>query len=297
MLSDAHMRRSHLFVPANRPQYLAKAKRSKADAIIIDLEDSVALSDLPRAREAVYGAVRYLRATHYVSVRVNKPFDLLVDDLDVAVKSAPDGLMLPMVESGTEVEVVSALVEEREIRSGLQRGHIQFQLLVESCRGIGRAYEIAASSDRVVSMTLGVEDLATELEVEPDVDAFDVRWAHGLILMAARAAGIAPYGLLGSLSNFGDLEKLTRDVADSRGFGYLGAFCIHPSQIPVVNAGFAPSRREIARATRIVEAMNSAAQRGDASVAVEGRMVDTPVLRRAESILRRTRETGATEPV
>jgi citrate lyase subunit beta/citryl-CoA lyase len=105
--------------------------------------------------------------------------------------------------------------------------------------------------------------------------------------MAARAAGIAPYGLMNSLSNFADLDALADDVHRSRAFGFVGAFCIHPSQVPVLNAGFAPSEDEVARASQIVAALEAAERQGAASAALDGRMIDVPVADRARRVLRR----------
>lgn len=290
MQSKAGVPRSQLFVPANRADFFRKAAASEADGIILDLEDSVAASDLPAARAALGEAVGVLAGQHCVSVRINKPFHLLVADLDVAVAAQPLGLVLPKVESPEEVAIASALVEEREMRNGIERGAIEFQILIESSVGLMRACEIAMSSHRVVSVILGAEDLAAELEVEPGAPHFDLRWAHGQVVMAARAADLVPLGLLGSLTNFEDLESLREDVFRSRAFGYVGAFCIHPAQLAILNAGFTPSAEEVARAKAVLRAMKLAEGEGRAAAGVAGRMVDKPVAKRAESILRRVGE-------
>lgn len=280
-------RRSQLFVPANRPNFLASAGRHGADGVILDLEDSVPAHERVRARNALADAVPALSQGRYVSVRVNKSFEVLVDDLDAAVASRPAALVLPKVESCVEVTVVDALVAERELRHGIARGSIEFQVLVENCLGVANVMEIAGSSPRIVSLTLGVEDLAKELEVEPGAPGFDMAWAHGRVLMAARAAGIAPYGLMNSLSNFADLDTLTSDVRRSRAFGFVGAFCIHPSQVAVLNAGFTPSDAEVSKARKVIAALDEAQLNGAASAALDGRMIDVPVADRARRVLRR----------
>ncbi len=284
--------RSQLFVPANRPKYIDNATRHGADAIILDLEDSVPHSELAGARVAIVDAVRALSEGHTVSVRVNKPFEVLIDDLDAVIPARPAALVLPKVESPVEVSVIDALVGEREIRHGLTRGATEFQVLVETCTGLANVVAIAASSPRIVSLTLGVEDLAKELEVEPGAPGFDVSWAHSRVLMAARASGLAPYGLMNSLSNFTDLETLAADVRRSRMFGFVGAFCIHPNQVPVLNAGFAPSSDEVSQARGVLAALHAAAQNGAASAALNGRMIDRPVAERARRILRRANLSG-----
>jgi len=280
-------RRSQLFVPANRPKFVTAAGRHGADAIILDLEDSVPPDERGTARDALADAVRVLSEGHHVSVRVNKPFEVLVDDLDAAVAARPAALVLPKVESAVEVNIVDALVGEREIRHGIARGSIELQVLVETCLGLANVLEIAGASQRMVSLTLGVEDLAKELEVEPGTPEFDLSWAHSRVLMAARAAGVAPYGLLNSLSNFTDLDTLAANVRRSRAFGFVGAFCIHPSQVPVLNAWFAPSEDEVSQARRVVAALDEAERSGAASAALDGRMIDVPVADRARRVLRR----------
>ena len=284
---SALARRSQLFVPANRTNFVTSAGRHRADGVILDLEDSVPAHERVRARKALTGAVPALSQAGYVSIRVNKSFEVLVDDLDAAVASRPAALVLPKVESGVEVTVVDALVRERELRHGIPCGSIEFQVLVETCLGVANVMEIAGSSPRVVSMTLGVEDLAMELEVEPGATGFDMAWAHSRVLMAARAAGIAPYGLMNSLSNFADLGTFTADVARSRAFGFVGAFCIHPSQVAVLNAGFTPSDAEVSRARKVVAALDEAQLKGAASAVLDGRMIDVPVADRARRVLRR----------
>jgi len=283
----AQARRSQLFVPANRPKFVATAGSKGADAIILDLEDSVPPQERDAARIALSRAVRVLSKNHYVSVRVNKPFEVLIADLDAAISARPAALVLPKVESALEVSVIDALMAERELQSGVARGSTELQVLVETCAGLGKVLEIAQSSPRIVSLTLGVEDLANELEVEPGAPDVDLSWAHSRVIMAARAAGVAPYGLLNSLSNFTNLTALARDVRRSRAFGFVGAFCIHPAQVPVLNSGFTPSQEEIDHARKVVAALEEAKRTGAASTALDGRMIDVPVADRARRILRR----------
>ncbi len=283
----AQARRSQLFVPANRPKFVATADSKGADAIILDLEDSVPPQERDAARIALFRAVRLLSKSHYVSVRVNKPFEVLIADLDAAISAKPAALVLPKVESALEVSIIDALMAERELQNGIARGSTELQVLIETCLGLAKVLEIAQSSPRIVSLTLGVEDLAKELEVEPGAPDVDLSWAHSRVIMAARAAGVAPYGLLNSLSNFTNLTALAGDVRRSRAFGFVGAFCIHPAQVPVLNSGFAPSDEEIDHARQVVAALEEAKRSGAASTALDGRMIDVPVADRARRTLRR----------
>jgi citrate lyase subunit beta / citryl-CoA lyase len=281
--------RSQLFIPANRPSFISGAARYRPDAFILDLEDSVPASEREHARDALATAVYILSSHRPVSIRVNKEFETLVRDLDSAILARPAAIVLPKVESPVEVAVIAALVAEREIRNGWEVGEIGLQILVETAKGLSSAMSIALSSPRIVSMTLGVEDLAAELELDPEGVDFDVAWAHANVLLASRSAGIAPLGLLNSLSNFSDLDLFAKDVQQSSAFGFSGAFCVHPSQVPILNREFAPSAREVEKATRIVAALEKAERDGSASVALEGRMIDVPVGLRARRVLRRAR--------
>lgn len=280
-------RRSQLFVPANKPRFMATALQRGADAIILDLEDSVPVDELDTARRALAEVIPSIAGALDLFVRVNKPFRQLIEDLDAAVPAHPTGLVLPKVDSADEIRVMDALVLERELRHGIAPGSIEFQVLVETCQGLANVSNIAVASPRIVSLSLGVEDLAKELEIDPEAPAFDVSWAHGRVLMAAVAAGLAPYGLMRSLANFSDLEALADDVHRARQFGFVGAACIHPRQVAVLNEGFAPSDEEVIHAREVVTALEEAQRQGTAAISLHGRMIDVPVAERARRVLRR----------
>lgn len=282
-------RRTQLFLPANRPERAAKAAGSGADAVILDLEDSLPPAERPAARRGLADLmvrVRDARPGLPVLVRVNAGADL-ADDVRAAVAAGADGLVVPMVESARTVLEVEALLDGAEREHGLAAGSVQVELLVETSRGLLAVAEIAAAGRRTVALMLGVEDLATELEVDPTSPDADLRWAHGLIVCAARAHGLAPYGLLGSLTNFRDLPALAADARRSRAFGYLGALCIHPAQVDVLNDAFTPSAREVAHARAVLDAMARAVEQGSAAAQLDGRMIDTPMVDRARRLLTR----------
>ena len=281
-------RRSMLFVPANRPKFVNTAHQRGADAIILDLEDSVPPAEKSTARMALRDAVPGAGCGGAdVFVRLNKQFELLIEDADAAVLSKPVGLVFPKVESADEVRIIDALTAEREIRCGLPRGVLEFMLLIESPIGLERVSEIAAASPRKTMLSLGMEDLAKDLEIDLTRPGYDLSWAHGRIVLAARAHGHMPYGLVESVANIADLDSLVRIVAASRQFGYVGAGCVHPSQVPILNEGFSPSADEIEKAREIVEAYERAEREGTAAVVVHGRMVDIPIVERARQKLRR----------
>lgn len=288
-------RRAQLFLPANRPERAAKAATSGADAVILDLEDSVPVTARAGARSGLATTVTALRAARgdlHVLVRVNSDDDLAAD-VDAAVDAGADGVLVPKVESAARVTEVEHLLDAAEAAAGAAPGTTEVQLLVETPRGLLEVAAIAAAGTRTVAMMLGTEDLAVELEVDPSSPDFDIRWAHGLVLCAARAHGLVPYGLMGGLANFRDLPALEREAQQARAFGYLGSLCIHPAQVPVVRRAFAPTTAEVAHARAVVAALDAAEAAGTSAVQLEGRMIDTPVALRARRLLARAGEPPA----
>jgi citrate lyase subunit beta/citryl-CoA lyase len=278
-LRPAAARRTQLFLPADRPERAAKAATSGADAVILDLEDALPADARPGARDGLERLVADVRAAAPVPVlvRVNSDDDL-ADDVAAAVEAGADGALVPKVESADRVHEVDAL---------LGGADLEVQLLVETPRGLLAAAEIAAAGRRTTAMVLGVEDLAAELEVDPSSPYADLRWAHATVLLAARAAGLTPYGLLGSLTNFRDLDALAEDARASRGFGYAGALCIHPAQVPVLNEAFSPTEAELRWARAVLDAMAEAERSGLAAAQLDGRMIDAPIAARARRLLER----------
>ena len=282
-------RRTQLFVPANKPGFLARAAASGADAVVLDLEDSVPAAERPAARGALAGAVAALRGAApdlHVLVRVNSDADLPVD-VAAAVGAGADAVLVPKVEDAGRVRQVEELLADAERAAGRPAGAVEVQLLVETARGLLVVAEIAAAGSRTTALMLGVEDFAAELEIDPTAEEFDVRWAHGMVLCAARAHGLAPYGLVRSLANFRDLPGLARDARAARGMGYVGALCIHPAQVPVLAEAFSPTPAEVAHAQRVLAALAAGEAAGTAAVSLDGRMVDTPMALRARRLLGR----------
>lgn len=282
----AAQKRSLLFVPANRERFIAGAFTRGADAVVLDLEDSIPTGAKSEARQAVT-RLRSTSAGTDLLIRVNRDFPVLLKDLDASVVPWVSGLVVPKVEDPAGVHVLDALVMERELAVGLQPGSLDFHLLIESATGIENCEAIARSCPRVVSLALGTEDLANEFELDPHAPGFDLRWAHGRLLLAARASAITPYGLLRSLADFADDALTETHVREAREFGFRGAYCVHPRQVPLFNAGFAPSHDELARAHQVVQEYERACAHGYASTMVDGCMIDEPVAARARSVLAR----------
>lgn len=279
--------RSSLYVPVNVEKYVAKAHLRGADAIILDLEDSVAVADKEAARRLVPDAAASVgRNGADVIVRINRPLELAVRDIEAAVTPAVQALMVPKVDSASHVRLLAEVAAAAEARAGMAEGSTRFVVMVETAEAFPRAYEIAAAHPRNVGITLGGEDfaLATGSLPEPDI----LLYPKQQIVLAASAARILPLGLIGTVAEYSDLEACRAVIARSRRFGFVGAACIHPMVVPLLNAGFQPTEDEIAGARRVVAAFDAAERAGRASAEVDGRMIDIPVVERARALLARS---------
>lgn len=274
--------RSMLYVPANVPRFVAKAASAGADAIILDLEDSVPPGAKAEAREALAGAVAACGASGAtVLVRINRPLRLAVPDLEAAMAAGADGLLVTKVAGAEHLALLAELLDELEAEHPRARPALVVPL-VETPRAALRMEEIAASP-RVAGMLVGAEDLAAECGSAPD-DPLIVDVKRRMVL-AASAAGIAPLGTLGSVADFRDADRVRRVAEEARRSGFVGASCVHPALVPVLNEAFSPGEAELDLARRQLAAAEAAALEKRGAFQVDGRMVDEPILRRARRLL------------
>lgn len=282
--SDLPFWRSLLFVPVNVEKYWQKAPASGADAIVLDLEDSVPLAEKAAARAAVPAAAgRCASAGADILVRVNRPLELAVRDIEAVVAPRIHALMLPKLESAGHVQLLAELVESVERRNGMQVGHTRFYAVVETVTAFARIFEIAAAHPRIVAFSCGTEDFTASCGAQPDPDVLLYPKQQGVL--AARAAGVLPLGIFSSPANYRDLEGLRAAVAHARRFGVEGSSCIHPAQVPILNDGFSPGADEVAAAQRVVDTYDDALASGRGSIGLDGRMLDVPVVERAARVL------------
>ncbi len=279
--------RSLLFVPANNARYAEKARTSRADAIILDLEDAVLPEHKTGARSTVQGLAASLRTgARDVLVRINRPLPLAVRDIEAAVCEHVKAIVVAKAASAEHLRFLSEVIEERELSLGLSSGHTKLLPLIETADAVARLGEIA-SSPRVVAIVCGDEDLSAELGCDPASETITAV-KHRLVLAAA-CRGIRPLGLMGSIAEFRDIEKYGTFVARSNAAGLEGTLCIHPNQVDVANSGFGPSEMQLEYARRVVAAAEAARKRGAGAVGLDGKMIDAPVLRRAENMLKAER--------
>jgi citrate lyase subunit beta / citryl-CoA lyase len=288
MRDDLPAWRSLMFVPVNVEKFVKTGADRGADAIILDLEDAVAPSQKEHARTLIAGAIPHVsRNGADVVVRVNRPWRLLVRDIEAAVIPGVKALMLTKVDSAEHVQAIASIVDELEIERGLPAGSMKFIVLVEDANGFFRMEQIAKSSPRIVGLSLGSEDFAADVGMQSEPEGLFYPKQH--MLFAARAAGVMPMGFVGSIADFKDQEAFRAIVRRSKRLGFMCASAIHPLQVPVLNDEFAPTAAEIDRAQRMVKAYDDAYAAGLGAVQFEGAMIDVPVVNRARTVLARAK--------
>jgi citrate lyase subunit beta/citryl-CoA lyase len=260
--------RSILFAPGNDERKLRRALEEPADAVIADLEDAVPAAEKAAARAIVAGVLASAPRGAARFVRVNGVASgLLEDDLEALASLELDGLVLPKAEPGRPApELPSPVVA-----------------IVETARGMAGAGELA-SGTAVAALMLGAVDLGVELRLRPRPDGAELAYFRSTLVLASAVAGIgAPID--GVHLDVRDLEGLEQESLRARSFGMGGKACIHPAQVPVVNAAFTPTAAEVERAHRVIEAYEQARARGAGAVALDGRMIDLPVVEQARQLL------------
>ncbi|MGZ8203357.1 MAG: HpcH/HpaI aldolase/citrate lyase family protein [Burkholderiales bacterium] len=278
--------RSLMYVPVNVDKYVEKAHTRGADVIQLDLEDSVPPAEKERGRTLVEkAAARVRRGGADVVVRINRPLSLAVRDLEHSIFPDVDGIACTKIDSASHVKLLDELVSELEEKRGMPAGHTKFIAMIETADAFGRIDEIPRASPRVVAMNIGGEDFALDCDMQPDDDV--LLHPKQRMIIAARAAGVMPLGFIGTVAGFGDWDKFRQMVRRSRRFGFDGAGCIHPGQVTIVNEEYSPTHDEVAYARKIIQMNDEAARTGRGSFALDGKMIDIPIIVRAQKLIKR----------
>lgn len=278
------MIRSFLFSPATNARRVAKAIEGPADAVIVDLEDAVAVDEKPAARTTVVALLKEPRRKP-LYVRVNAlttPF--CFDDLHAMGAAAPDGIILPKVEAPSDLLTADWILGELEMRNGRPRGSIDVVPIIETAKGIAAAGPIASATHRVRRLAFGAVDLALDMDLDLTDEIGALNHPRFAIALASRNAGLnGPLDT--AFIDIQNLDGLRASASNARKMGYSGKCCIHPAQIAVVNEVFTPSSQEIERARRIVAAFADAERAGSAAFKLDGVMIDYPVVDKARRLL------------
>jgi citrate lyase subunit beta/citryl-CoA lyase len=283
------LRRSRLYVPGSEPKYFISAALHGADGIILDLEDSVHPSEKDAARLLVRNA---LRAVDFLEcermVRINQ-LPLGLEDLDEIVPESPDLVLIPKVESASQVTEVEQRIAEVKSDYGITRP-LWLMPILESALGIENAFNIATSSNQTVALTIGLEDYTADLGVVKTSTGAESLYARERVVNAAHAAGLQAIDSV--FGDVGDLDGLRTWATNSRALGFEGMGCVHPLQIPIIHEAFAPTPAEIERARKIVVAYHEAQEKGLGVVNLGSKMIDPPVVNRALKLITRAQAMG-----
>ena len=271
--------RSLLFVPGNNPRMLERALSAPADALVFDLEDSVAPDQKASARGIVAAHLAKL-GSRKAFVRVNSlQTGMTAADLAAVVGPNLQGVSIGKVDTPHLAEQASTLLSHLERERGLPAGQLTLLPWIESAQAIMDMREIATATPRLLALWFGAEDFTADMGIPRSRSLEEVTVPRALIAVAARAAGIL--ALDTPDPDFKDIEHLAAEARQARALGYSGKFVIHPNQIETVNAVFTPSAEDVAQACRVVAAFEASLKEGKASVALDSQMVDTPVWKRA----------------
>ena len=270
-----------MFVPGNNPAMMQDAFIYGPDSIMLDLEDSVTMAEKDTARLLVHNALKSIDyGTTEMVVRINPlntPYGK--KDIEAVVKAGVHVIRMPKTETADEVREVEAEIEKVEREIGCL-GRTQIMAAIESTLGVINAYDIAIASKRMMGIALGAEDYSANLKTQRSPEGIELLLARQTIVVAARAAGIDALDTV--YSNLNDMETFRKEVELIKQLGFDGKSIINPRQIEVVNEVFAPKEKDIQKALTILAAIKEAEQRGSGVIAVNGKMVDRPVVIRAQ---------------
>jgi len=273
---------SRLYLPGNAPGLMINAGLHSADGIILDLEDSVAPEKKDEARILVRNALRQINfcgAERMVRINQGKRG---LEDLHFVIPQNVNLVLLPKCESADSIKEVEETIAGIKKKFNLEN-QVFLMPIIESALGIENSYEIARGSENVVALAIGLEDYTADLGVSRTLEGTESFYARTRIIVAAKAAGIQPIDSV--FSDVADMEALKQNVRVSKSLGFEGMGCIHPRQIPVIKQGFAPDDTEIEKSKKIVLAFETAKLNGLGVVALGSKMIDPPVVARAQKTI------------
>ena len=290
--AGGRLRRSLLYVPGNMPSMLQNIPVFGSDAVIIDLEDAVPISEKDAARRLVRRFLEgYRERDKEILVRINAlDTGLAQDDLREVLPALPDGVRLPKADTPETVERLDTLLTEFEEELGLEIGRFWILPSIESAEGVIHCIETARCSTRLLGIAFGAEDYTASMEIERTKTGEELRGARERVVWAAKAAGIPAIDSI--FADVKDVEGLRRETALVKALGYTGKSLVNPRQIETVHEVFAPTAEEIAYAQEVLEAIQRARQMGTGVISLHGKMVDAPVVKRAFRTLRTAHAQG-----
>jgi citrate lyase subunit beta/citryl-CoA lyase len=281
--------RTALFVPGNRPDRVDKAVRTEADAVIIDLEDAVALKEKEAARSKVRDKILE-HAERKIIVRVNSLDSAFFrGDLEEVVTHNLACLMIPKVDGAAHIREINENLLKVEKEKNMKPGALAILPLIESASGVQKIFEIASEEtvpSRIYCVAFGAADYTLDMGIEITKDGTELTYPRSRIALASRAAGIEPPLDTPFMMDLKDMEALKTDANRAKQLGFQGKLCIHPNQVEPCHAVFSPTKDEIRHAQKVVQAFEEAEKEGTAAFQLDGKFIDYPVVERARRILR-----------
>lgn len=274
------LRRSRIYLPGNRPRMIQKGPHLGADAVILDLEDSVSPEEKDAARILVARAIEALDfGESEVMVRINPIHAGGLVDLPVVLASGPDAIVVPKCESRDDV-----LAVENAINQNHPSKPVAILPMIETAKGILNAYEVAGASAMVDAITFGGEDFTQDIGATRTKEGKEIFWGRSMLVIAAKAAGVQALDTV--FSDLKDEAGLRRDTQEIKEMGFDGRAAVHPAQIEIIHEVFTPTERELQQAVNVKRAAEKARRQGSGVAVVNGKMIDKPIIQRAEKILR-----------
>ncbi len=276
------MRRSLLFLPGNNPNMLINGNCLGADAVIFDLEDAVSPAEKDAARILVRNTFRYMDFGNCQRiVRINSAdTDYWKKDLDAVLPEQPDMILLPKTGVANDALLVDAYMTELEKKLGMKEGTVGLMPLIETAAGVENAYAIASCTERVKALFLGAEDLTADMQCKRTKEGREIEYARCRLVTAARAAGKEVYDT--PFTDVNDDEGIAVDAQVAKGLGFNGKAAISPRHVETINQVFSPSIEEIDYAYEVMDAIALAKEQGKGAIALHGKMIDAPIVARAE---------------
>ena len=279
------MRRSMLFLPGNNPNMLINGNCLGSDAVIFDLEDAVSPAEKDAARILVRNTMRYMdfRGCEII-VRINSidtPY--WQQDLDMILPQQPGLILLPKTGSARDVQEADAYMTKLEQQLGLAPNTVGLMPLIETALGVENAFAIATATERVQALFLGAEDLTADLRCKRTKEGREIEYARTRLVMAARAAGVEVYDT--PFTDVNDDEGIRKDAAYAKALGFSGKASISPRHVGVINEVFSPSQADIDYSYEVMDAIALAKEQGKGAIALRGKMIDAPIVARAEQTI------------
>ncbi|MEA4920552.1 MAG: citrate (pro-3S)-lyase subunit beta [Clostridiaceae bacterium] len=296
MAQKQRLRRTMMFVPGNNPGMMRDAHIYGSDSIMFDLEDSVSMAEKDAARQLVYNALKTIDyGNTEIVVRIN-PIDTPYGraDVEAMVAAGAHVLRMPKTESAKDITDCEAVIEEMEKKHGRPVGDTLMMAAIEGAMGVINAYQIATASQRLIGIALGAEDFCANMKCQRTATGAELQLARQTIVMAARAAGIDALDTV--YSDVNNEEQLVYEAQLIKDLGFDGKSVINPRQIAPVHKVFNPTAKDIEKAKRIVAAIKEAEAKGSGVISLNGKMVDKPVVIRAQRVIELALVSGIITP-